>query len=110
MQAQKDLQLRNLDLQQFAFVASHDLKTPLRTISGFVELLQANYSRQLDAQGIDWIRRASQGARRLEACIDNLLLYSRLDSRTEPFQPVVCQAVLEEVLRGLESVIQESKA
>jgi PAS domain S-box-containing protein len=108
--AQKALELRNLDLQQVAYIASHDLKTPLRTISGFVELVQVNYSGKLDARGADWIRRASEGAHRLEARIDNLLLYSRLDSRAEPFEPVDCQVVLKEVLEGLEVVIQETDA
>jgi PAS domain S-box-containing protein len=108
--AQKDLELRNLDLQQFAYIASHDLKTPLRTISGFVELLQVNYSGQLDAQGADWIRRASEGAHRLERLIDNLLLYSRLDSRAESFEPVDCQAALDEALQGLEILVHQTGA
>jgi PAS domain S-box-containing protein len=110
MAAQKALEIRNTDLQQFAYIASHDLKTPLRTISGFVELLQVNYAGQLDAQGADWIRRASEGAHRLEARIDNLLLYSRLDSRAAPFEPVDCRAVLAETLEALESVIRETGA
>ncbi|HEY0791486.1 MAG TPA: PAS domain S-box protein [Chthoniobacterales bacterium] len=108
--AQEALEVRNLDLQQFAYVASHDLKTPLRTISGFVELLQTNYGGQLDAQGADWIRRVSEGAHRLETLIDNLLLYSRLDSQAEAFAPVDCRAVVEEARQGLEALIHESGA
>jgi PAS domain S-box-containing protein len=108
--AQKALELRNLDLQQFAYIASHDLKTPLRTISGFVELLQINYSERFDSQGKDWIRRVSEGAHRLEARIDNLLTYSRLDSRPEPFVTVNFQTVLEQTLDDLESLILETGA
>jgi PAS domain S-box-containing protein len=108
--AQKALETRNLDLQQFAYIASHDLKTPLRTISGFVELLQKNYGEQLGTQGADWIRRTSEGAHRLETRIDNLLLYSRLDSRAEPFESVDCRAVFQEALDCLTSLILEAKA
>jgi PAS domain S-box-containing protein len=108
--AQKALEIRSLDLQQFAYIASHDLKTPLRTISGFVELLQVNYSSQLDARGADWVRRASEGAHRLETLIDNLLLYSRLDSRAEPFDPVDCRTVLTMALEGIEALICETDA
>jgi PAS domain S-box-containing protein len=108
--AQRALELRNLDLQQFAYIASHDLKTPLRTISGFVELLQINYSERFDSQGKDWIRRVSEGAHRLEARIDNLLTYSRLDSRPEPFVTVNFETVLEQTLDDLESLILENGA
>jgi len=110
MAAQKALEQRNLDLQQFAYIASHDLKTPLRTISGFVELLQVNYGAQLDAKGVDWIRRASEGARRLEARINNLVSYTRLDSRGAPFESVDCGTLLEEALEGLEALINETEA
>jgi PAS domain S-box-containing protein len=110
MAAQKALEQSNLDLQQFAYIASHDLKTPLRTISGFVDLLQINYGGQLDARGVDWIRRTSEGARRLEARINNLLSYSRLDSRGAPFESVDCGILLEEALEGLEALINETEA
>lgn len=110
MAAQKALEQSNLDLQQFAYIASHDLKTPLRTISGFVDLLQVNYGGQLDAKGVDWIRRASEGTRRLEARINNLLSYSRLDSRGAPFESVDCGTLLKEALEGLEALINETEA
>ncbi|MBV8375546.1 MAG: response regulator [Verrucomicrobia bacterium] len=108
--AQEVLEMRNLDLQQFAYVASHDLKTPLRTISGFVELLRDTYGGQFDARGVEWIRRASDGAHRLDALIDNLLTYSQLDSRAQPFQPVDLAAVLDNAREDLGAVIQETAA
>ncbi|MBV8378764.1 MAG: PAS domain-containing protein [Verrucomicrobia bacterium] len=108
--AQEVLEMRNLDLQQFAYMASHDLKTPLRTISGFLELLGTTYGGQLGVKGADWIRRASDGARRLEALIDNLLAYSRVDSQAQPFELVELGEVVADCLEDLGAEIQASGA
>ena len=72
-------------------------------------MLQVNYGGQLDARGVDWTRRASEGARRLEARINNLPSYSRLDSRGAPFESVDL-GILLEALEGLEALINETEA
>ena len=100
----------NLDLQQFAFVASHDLRTPLRSISGFVEVLERRYAEKLDETAISLIRRTSGAAKRLEQLIDDLLTYARLTSDKKPFELVSCQAVAEETIQLLETVILDTGA
>src|ERR1700722_4497317 len=81
------LERSNIELQQFAYVASHDLQSPLRSISGFVQLLKMKYESKLDEQAGDWIRRAVQAIGQMQALIQDLLAYSRVDSRLRPFMP-----------------------
>jgi len=73
----EDLRRSNQDLQQFASVASHDLREPLRTIASYLTLLDKRYGQQLDDKGKDYVRFAIEGARRMETLIDDLLAYSR---------------------------------
>ena len=110
VRAVEALQRSNQDLQRFAYVASHDLKTPLRAISGFVELLQRNYGAQLDSKAREWIDRAASGARRLDGLIDDLLSYSKLDAAEKPFMPIDCGAALNDALALLEAVVRDTGA
>ena len=106
--AQEALERSNTDLQQFAFVASHDLKTPLRSISGFVQLLERNYADKLDQKGLHLIRRTSAAAQRLEQLIEDLLSYARVSCDVRPSLPVDCQQVVNELLYLLEAAINDT--
>jgi light-regulated signal transduction histidine kinase (bacteriophytochrome) len=66
------------DAQHFAYIASHDLNAPLRAISGFIELLMAEYADRLDEQGRDWMQRAVDSTHKMQAMLDDLRAYSRL--------------------------------
>lgn len=80
------LELSNLELQQFAYIASHDLQTPLRAVAGFARFLQEDYGKQLDAQAVEYIEQIIAGADTMRGLIDSLLNYSRIDSRSKPFE------------------------
>lgn len=87
-QANEALERSNIELQRFAYVASHDLQTPMRSIASFVELLGTTYSDKLDDQGKDWIRRTLESINRLQTLVRDLLAYSQVDSHAHPFAPV----------------------
>ena len=98
----------NIELQQFAYIASHDLQSPLRSISGFVQLLKIKYESKLDEQAGDWIRRAVQAIGQMQALIQDLLAYSRVDSRLRPFMPTSFLDVFNDTVGLLESSISEA--
>lgn len=81
-QESKALATSNAGLAQFAYVASHDLKEPLRAVGGFLQLLEKKYGDQLDEKGQDYISKSVAGAARMTELIDDLLLYSRVGKRT----------------------------
>ncbi|HYW58856.1 MAG TPA: ATP-binding protein [Polaromonas sp.] len=110
VRAQEALERSNTDLQQFAYVASHDLKTPLRSIAGFVQLLEKNYASKLDAKAVDLVRRTAAAATRLEQITDDLLAYARVGSETKPFVPVDFQEVFAEVLQLLDAALNNVNA
>jgi PAS domain S-box-containing protein len=100
----------NMELQRFALLASHDLQTPMRSIANFVQLLQATYSDKLDAQANDWICRTQQSIKHLQALIQDLLEYSRVQSQSGPLQRVSLHDVLDHVVSLLDASVRESKA
>ena len=100
----------NADLEQFAYVASHDLKEPLRAISGSVQILQERYRARLDAGAEEVIKHTVDGATRMQTLIDDLLKYSRLATREAPLERSDCSEIVQEVIANLESLIEESKA
>lgn len=104
------LQRSNLDLQRFAYVASHDLKTPLRSISGFVQVLERKYSEKLDDSALLLIRRTSDAAHRLEQLTDDLLSYARLNAEIRPFAPVNCVDVANDVTQLLDASMRSTGA
>ncbi|WP_020681838.1 PAS domain S-box protein [Marinobacterium rhizophilum] len=104
------LERSNIELQRFAYVASHDLQTPMRNVASFVELLQSSYTDQLDAQANDWIRRIVQSVKQLQTLVRDLLEYSRVDSQAHPFTRVPGRAVFDAAVTLLESSIRESGA
>jgi signal transduction histidine kinase len=100
----------NADLEQFAYVASHDLKEPLRAISGSIQILQERYQDHLDTGADEVIKHTVDGATRMQTLIDDLLTYSRLTTREAPLEATDCTQILQEVLANLKSSINESKA
>src|SRR4051794_11151209 len=105
------LQRSNEDLQQFAYVASHDMKEPLRMISSYATLLQRRYSGRLDQDADSFINFIVDGVRRMDSLIQDLLEYSRAGSGTEEqFTEVYVDTVLRNVTANLKVTIAESGA
>jgi PAS domain S-box-containing protein len=100
----------NEDLEQFAYVASHDLQEPLRAVAGPLQLLQRRYQGQLDSRAEEFIKHAVDGATRMQSIIDDLLDYSRVGRLEESFDSVDCEQVLNRTLKNLSIAIQESGA
>lgn len=109
-QAKRALENSNEELQQFAYVASHDLQTPLRTIAGFAEFLQEDYAGQLDAQGNDHLRHIVEGTQRMKLLIHDLLTYSRVDAHDAPFHTVDLNDVVDGAVHMLHASIQSTEA
>jgi light-regulated signal transduction histidine kinase (bacteriophytochrome) len=103
-----ELARSNAELEQFAYVASHDLQEPLRAVSGCVQLLQQRYQGQLDASGDELITHAVDGSSRMQTLIRDLLSYARVSTRGKDLEPINSEAVLKEALSNLATVIQES--
>lgn len=105
-----DLKQSNRDLEQFAYVASHDLQEPLRMVSSFTQLLAKRYSDQLDDDAREFINYAVDGANRMQRQITDLLQYSRVSSRGKPLLPVDSHSALGEAVSNLKAVINENQA
>ncbi len=104
------LKRSNEDLEQFAFVASHDLQEPLRMIASYVDLLAERYNDRFDDDGREFINFALEGAERMQALTDDLLRYSRLDGSGKGFQLVDAGQCLDAALDNLRLNIQETGA
>jgi hypothetical protein len=109
-QTSTDLERSNTELQQFAYVASHDLTEPLRMITSYLELLSSRAQGKLGEEEREFIGYAVDGARRMRTLIQDLLAYARVDTRGRPLAPTDCEHVLEIVLANLEVAIDESGA
>jgi light-regulated signal transduction histidine kinase (bacteriophytochrome) len=104
------LQRSNEDLEQFAYVASHDLQEPLRKIMSFGERLTKRYATQLEGDGQMFIERMGEAAKRMEQLIDDLLAYSRATRRDQSAEPTNLQDCLNDALADLEVAIERSGA
>lgn len=105
-----DLERSNKELEQFAYVASHDLQEPLRMVSSYTQLLAQKYQGQLDEKAKKYIDYAVDGAVRMQVLINDLLTYSRVNTQGEPLKTVDSHSALGEALRNLSATIQESEA
>jgi len=97
----KDLERSNRDLAQFAYVASHDLRAPVRAMKSFAQILVQDYTGKLDAEADEHLEFIVNGANRLESLINDLLAYSRIDSQGKDFEPVDCSVVFDQVKTDL---------
>jgi signal transduction histidine kinase len=100
----------NRDLEQFAYVASHDLQEPLRSITSFVQLFAKKYGDNVDEEGRNYIRYIVNGSKRMEAQIRDLLAYSRTGADAIVKEPVDVNEALDQALANLAQLIQERKA
>ncbi len=107
---QDALERSNRELEQFAYVASHDLQEPLRAIVGFLQLLQSRYENRLDEKGRHYIDRSMKAANRLQTLIRQLLTLSRVNTKGSTFISTDLNMVFRNALENLQSVIREKQA
>ncbi|MEI6072912.1 MAG: ATP-binding protein, partial [Verrucomicrobiae bacterium] len=105
-----DLEHSNKELEQFAYIASHDLQEPLRMVSSYTQLLAQRYESQLDDKARKYIHYAVDGAIRMQSLINDLLAYSRVGTRGQKPEPADAHAILGEAIRNLSSAIEENRA
>ncbi len=103
------LERSNQDLEDFAFIASHDLQEPLRKVTAFSRLLLENYGDRLQKEGSDYIKRMQDAVVRMKSMLEDLLEYSRISTHAQPFQPVDLNRVVREVLTDLEISIEQNQ-
>ncbi len=103
------LRISNKDLKQFAFVAAHDLQEPLRTIAGFVKLLEKRYRGKLDETAEGYINYIVEGTKRMQALINDLLAYSQIDTKGKNFDPVDINKLIQQSLIDLRPLIGGSE-
>ncbi len=108
--AQKELMESNEELQRFAYVASHDLQEPLRMVGSYLQLLERRYGDRLDGDAREFMDYAIDGAERMKVLINDLLDYSRVESRGKPFELTDMNGILRRILRNLNPIIEESGA
>lgn len=106
----RELARSNRELEDFAFVASHDLQEPLRKIIAFGDRLTSGANERLTPEGRDFVGRMRSAAVRMQELIDDLLAYSRVTTRAQPFEPVALEPVVAEVLADLEMRLEATDA
>ncbi|NLF32808.1 MAG: PAS domain S-box protein [Planctomycetes bacterium] len=104
-----ELRRSNEDLQQFAYVASHDLREPLRMVAGFTTLLKDRFADRLGGEGREFIDFAVDGATRMQQLLDGLLAYSRVSTRAEPPAPMPMREAFDAALANLWGVVRQTE-
>jgi PAS domain S-box-containing protein len=104
-----ELKRSNEELERFAYIASHDLQGPLRTISSYLQLLESRYSDKLQGDAKEFIEYSVAGAKRMQRLIQDLLNYSRINTRPKPFADVNLNDLTQVVLKNLESNIKANR-
>ena len=105
-----ELERSNAELEQFAYVASHDLREPLRMVASYTELLSERYRGKLDERADKYIGYINDGARRMQRLVSDLLALSRVGTQGKPLEPVNSATVLKNVMRSMTPAIRESRA
>ncbi len=106
-QTMQDLARSNAELEQFAYVASHDLQEPLRMVTSFVQLLARRLEGKLDADSSEYIAYVVDGASRMQMLINDLLAFSRVGTRGSPFEVTDCEAALHGALTNVQLTIED---
>ena len=106
----QDLSRSNDDLKQFAYVASHDLQEPIRMVVRYSQLLEKHLQGKLDAQGWEYLNFVVDGANRMQSLINDLLAYSVVDTRLEPFEKINTEKIFQHAMKNLHLAIEESSA
>lgn len=109
---QKAIELKqsNEELEQFAYVASHDLQEPLRMVASYTQLLARRYKDKLDEDANDFINYAVDGAERMQQLLNDLLQFSRVGTRAKPFKKIETKQAIADALQNLERLIEENEA
>ncbi|MCC3465123.1 MAG: response regulator [Microcoleus sp. PH2017_29_MFU_D_A] len=110
LKSNQELARSNAELEQFAYVASHDLQAPLATIASYAQLLEKRYKDQLDSQAIKFITNIVQGCTRMQTLIDDLLEYSRVGRSQKPFELADCNHVVQQAIANLQGAIRNAQA
>ncbi len=105
-----DLRRSNAELEQFAYVASHDLQEPLRMVASYTQLLERRYKDKLDSDAQEYIAFAVDGTVRMKQLINDLLMYSRVGTHGRDREPTDCDTVVEHALANLKTAIEECGA
>jgi PAS domain S-box-containing protein len=109
-QTTEELARSNKDLEQFAYIASHDLQEPLRAVAGFMGILKRKYNDKLDDNAREYIDQSVEGAERMQALINDLLAFSRIGTRSETLKPMSMQTAFDAAINNLQVSLEESKS